>query len=411
MAKSPAAILYDSAGTEKATAGNPLRTDPTGSTTQPISATALPLPTGASTEATLLAADERLTTIDAVLDSIKDTDGIKKITDQLPAGTNEIGKVAQGTKAAGSGAWPQVLYDAIGNAVGVVLDGTIYRLQAQAKIVRASDGAQINPATNEQQTDGTQKAIIRGGAKGTTPAADITSSHIDDNRQGIDTRNYGTGTNDSQQVEGLTADGSPPVGNPVWVGGWDGENIEALDTVPSTGRLMATLYTPDGDPVSFPSTSSSIKNDFVRSGGSESLLVNGSVTPVVFTYEADPIYDISLQEMRLTMAANGIPFGSNYFGTSNTPLVNGLLIQVVTHGITVTLYNLLQNESFVNFASSGGFEWVVSSKDLMSSDFLIGGGLKLEGGTADKVMVTVRDNLTAAGNYFKCFVKGNLLGA
>lgn len=35
------------------TSGNPLRTDPTGTTTQPISATALPLPTGAATETTL----------------------------------------------------------------------------------------------------------------------------------------------------------------------------------------------------------------------------------------------------------------------------------------------------------------------------------------------------------------------
>jgi hypothetical protein len=34
-----------------------------------------------------------LTTIDGVLDSIKDTDGIKKITDPLPAGTNNIGKI------------------------------------------------------------------------------------------------------------------------------------------------------------------------------------------------------------------------------------------------------------------------------------------------------------------------------
>lgn len=45
-----------------------------------------------ATEATLLAADGRLTTIDAVLDSIKDVDGIKKITDALPVGGNLIGR-------------------------------------------------------------------------------------------------------------------------------------------------------------------------------------------------------------------------------------------------------------------------------------------------------------------------------
>lgn len=88
MAKSPIAVPYDSSGVEKATAANPLRTDPTGTTAQPVNdaggsltvdATSLPLPTGAATEATL--------------DAIKDTDGIKKITDQLPAGSNILGEV------------------------------------------------------------------------------------------------------------------------------------------------------------------------------------------------------------------------------------------------------------------------------------------------------------------------------
>jgi len=48
-----------------------------------------------ATQTTLALADGRLTTIDAVLDSIKDTAGIKKITDgvQLQAGTNSIGTV------------------------------------------------------------------------------------------------------------------------------------------------------------------------------------------------------------------------------------------------------------------------------------------------------------------------------
>lgn len=112
------------------------------------------------------------------LAAIKGTDGIKKIVDALPAGTNnigdvdiasalpvgtnEIGKVAQGTKAAGSGAWPTVLYDSAGNAVAVVLDGAVYRLRTETKIVRASDGAQINPATEEtiasiKNTDGIKK--------------------------------------------------------------------------------------------------------------------------------------------------------------------------------------------------------------------------------------------------------------
>lgn len=47
----PAMVLIDSTNVEKATASNPLRTDPTGTTTQPVSAASLPLPTGAATAA------------------------------------------------------------------------------------------------------------------------------------------------------------------------------------------------------------------------------------------------------------------------------------------------------------------------------------------------------------------------
>jgi len=70
------------------------------------------------------------------LAAIKDTDGIKKIVDQLPSGTNEIGKVAQGTKAAASGAWPEVIVDSSGNYIGVVLDDVVYRFQTDSKIAK-----------------------------------------------------------------------------------------------------------------------------------------------------------------------------------------------------------------------------------------------------------------------------------
>ena len=56
-----------------------------------------------------------------------------------------------------------ILYDESGNPVGVVLDGSIYRLQVQTKVVRV-DGEQINPATEEtlaaiKDTDGIKKIV------------------------------------------------------------------------------------------------------------------------------------------------------------------------------------------------------------------------------------------------------------
>lgn len=59
----------------------------------------------------------KLTSLETILTAIRDTAGVKKITDPLPTGTNEVGKVAQGTKGAGGNAWPTTLYDAAGNAL------------------------------------------------------------------------------------------------------------------------------------------------------------------------------------------------------------------------------------------------------------------------------------------------------
>lgn len=83
------------------------------------------LPAGAATETTLAAADTKLGTIDGVLDSIKDTDGIKKITDALPVGDNNIGrvKITDGT-----------------NVAAVVTDNSINRLESRTTIVGQTAG-------------------------------------------------------------------------------------------------------------------------------------------------------------------------------------------------------------------------------------------------------------------------------
>lgn len=271
-----------------------------------------------------------------------------------------------------------------------------------------------------------------------------------------------TDTAGRQRIVGAGSDGSPPVSDPVLLAGWDGTNVEtlktnsagrveevlydgagnpvgvvldgtlyrlqvdakvakgddtsdlvhldAIDTDTGVGRLKATIYSPGGDPVAFSSVSSAVNNDFAKNGGSPDLLVDGSVTPVKFSYAADATYDISVQEIHFTLVSNSVTFGSDYFGATSGPLTNGLLVQaVVNGGTTVNLYNMVQNESFVNFASPGGFTWIVSSKDLMSSAYVVGGGLVLKAGTSDEISVTVRDDIDSCGVYFRCYVKGNLL--
>lgn len=96
---------------------------------------------GGATEATL-------ELVRLLLVSIKDTDGIKKILDALPAGTNEIGAVIQGTKAALADAWPTVPTDAAGNAFSSQLDAGVRRLEISGKV--AVIGSQPPPATTPQ---------------------------------------------------------------------------------------------------------------------------------------------------------------------------------------------------------------------------------------------------------------------
>ena len=90
-----------------------------------------------ATEDTLSAADTKLGTIDGVLDSIKDVDGIKKITDELPAGTQEIGLVAQGTPAANANAWPVVKTTSAGHTMKVYETGGEYVPAAQSLVTVA----------------------------------------------------------------------------------------------------------------------------------------------------------------------------------------------------------------------------------------------------------------------------------
>ena len=85
-------------------AAHPLRTDPTGTTTQPVSVASLPLPSGAATEATLAALNTNAGDIETILTNIRDTAGVKKITDALPAGTNNIGDVDVVSSALPAGA-------------------------------------------------------------------------------------------------------------------------------------------------------------------------------------------------------------------------------------------------------------------------------------------------------------------
>jgi hypothetical protein len=299
-----------------------------------------------------------------------------------------------------------ILYDASGNPIGVVSDGVVYRVQAEAQLQTKAKGGTAAAFPTSVPIDADRQALsvalVKDPAKPNDPGVDVRVVDNSGNPVGI----VLDGTLYRFQTDAKVARGASGL-----------VHLDAIDTDPEHGRLKATLYTPEGESVALGAVASSataIRNDFVRDGsgppGSPSLLVDGSVTPVEFTYDAHPTQDISLQEVKFVMASNSITFGTDYFGATSGPLPNGVLVEVTAGGVTGTVALLQQNEDFVNFASPGGFEWVVSSKDLLASTWLVGGGLKLAAGSADQVKITVQDDIDSAGVYFRAFVRGNLLG-
>ena len=199
MAKSPVVILYDSSGNPvavkdgdtvtlinqpvipiagvdgttakiiKVGSTGEVRIDPVGTTTQPISATSLPLPTGAATEATLA-------TVDSVLDAIKDTAGIKKITDPLPAGTNNIGDVDVVSSALPTGAATESTLATRASAA-TQTDGS----QKSQVVDSAGDGLEIDASGRAaiQNQPNMDVALSTRATESTLSAADTKLGNID----------------------------------------------------------------------------------------------------------------------------------------------------------------------------------------------------------------------------------------
>lgn len=235
----------------------------------------------------------------------------------------------------------QIIYNKDGYAIGVVLDGSVYRLQGESLIVGKKDGEGPNLEVS------------------VTPDA----TDVDTNRL---------------QVEADIKAGATI-------------SIAAQSLVAHAGGFL------------------------VDSGGSEDLIVNGSVTPVEFTYDAQDAdgYDIFLREIRVIISCAGIGFDGNSFGKGSA-LSNGVLVEVtVNDGAFYDLINVKVNEDFLRFATSQGinlFSEFAGPGDVLVASYQFSGREKLAAGSDDNVKITVRDNYTNFGlfgiSYFTATFSG-----
>lgn len=133
----------------------------------------------------------------------------------------------------------------VGNAAKV--DGSAVTQPVSAATLPLPTGA----ATSTIQTDGTQKAIVRGGAKGTTVAADVTSVSIDADRQALHVKVVGGSSSlvdnnvnivDPSGNAIATADGGTPTSDRgLMISGYDDLNsLSRRVAVDSVGRVVVT---------------------------------------------------------------------------------------------------------------------------------------------------------------------------
>jgi hypothetical protein len=378
-----------------------------------------------------------LNDIKSILTAIRDTSGVKKITDALPVGTNWIGKVQLGNGT---------------NTVEVSNDGGIYRLEVFGK-VRRVDGTVINPSTEEtlasiKDTDGIKKITdalptgdnwigktkvgdgtnvadilewdgvyrlqveSRAASQGITQKVQVT----DDG----DTNIADLATNNGiHRLEGRASITSPDgvrdaaviADNSInrletratLVGQVDGVGSEEkVTTVQDTEdinqqRLQTEARLAPGSQVNIgtgiPSDPSDLALDFCKNGGSENLLVDGT-TPVTFTFPADGIDDLAIQELMLVFAADDFEFDGASFGP-NTALSVGVEIKTTISAVTTTVFTIKQNEDFLRIPGRPPLVNNTGPKDILGASFGFGGLLKLAGGSADKIEVVVNDNLTS----------------
>ncbi len=130
-----------------------------GVTAWPVSLATCPLPSGAATETTLAALSAKITACN--------TGAVAVTSCALPTGA--------ATSAA----------QATGNASLASIDGKITACNTGAVTV-VSSALPTGAATDAMLTGGTAKTIVRGGAKGATAAAEVTSTSIDADHAALD---------------------------------------------------------------------------------------------------------------------------------------------------------------------------------------------------------------------------------
>ena len=216
-----------------------------------------------------------------------------------------------------------ILYDAAGNPVAVVLDNSIYRLETRSTITGQVGGA--------------------GAEKKVTTIIDPD----DANQQRF-------------QTEARIAPGSI---------------INIGTSIPANPASLIVAF-------------------LEKPGGGENMLINGSVTPVVFSYSPPTGETVAMQELLIVFTADDFSFDGASFGP-NAILTNGIKLEVSIDSVVTEIFNIKQNEDYIRIPGRIPLVNNTGPKDLLGVSFQFGGLIKLVEADGDYIAITIRDNLTS----------------
>jgi hypothetical protein len=128
------------------------------------------------------------------------------------------------------------------------------------------------------------------------------------------------------------------------------------------------------------------------SGGSHDMVIDGSTTPVEFTFPADGTNDIALSNLVFTMSSSSIEMDGDSFG-KGAALTNGILVEMtINNGVNTTIANFQVNEDYrrllvTDLAQGGITDNIVGVINLSGT---------LVSGSSDEIRVTIRDEVDNA---------------
>lgn len=361
------------------------------------------------------------------LASIKDTDGIKKIVDALPIGDNWIGrtKIGDGTDTVAVVTIDGVKYIAAGkpNAIDNNNSSVAQLGNGGTFVGTATDVSQytsVAVTVHSDQNSAVDGMVFEFSLNGTNwddryvfqlKAADSQTRRF---QFPVTARyfrvNYTNGTVTTTQFRVQTIlhreniltsihrvkdvvreDRSAQIMKSAIIAQREGAVIQDFYPVKSdvSGNLKVTTIGTD-----VPANPAGLVLEFLKNGGSENLRVNGSVTPVHFDLGPTvPNEAWSIREVLLTFCADDFSFDGISFGP-NALLTNGILVRIVKDSVTTTVFTVKQNEDFLRVPGRTPLVNNTGPKDVLGAAISFQ-GLVLNQATADKVRVTIQDDLTS----------------